>query len=78
LKIGRYTHIELPGKRCINALHGLCCSSIIGKNGYCNIHNQNGESLSKRDGTGVWDTETKYVKAMENAPGLLMEVLMHI
>ncbi|MCK5443621.1 MAG: hypothetical protein KAJ23_17180 [Maribacter sp.] len=51
---------------------------LLEKNGYCNIHNQNGESLSKRDGMGVWETETISVKATENAHVLLMEVPMSI
>lgn len=36
----------------------------------------NGESLSKRDGIGVWNTASVTVKAEENARVLLMEVPM--
>ncbi len=36
----------------------------------------NGEKLSKRDGIGIWDTESITVKASENARVLLMEVPM--
>lgn len=36
----------------------------------------NGEKLSKRDGMGVWDTDSISVKASENARVLLMEVPM--
>ena len=35
-----------------------------------------GEKLSKRDGMGIWDTESINVKATENARVLLMEVPM--
>ncbi|MFD1613578.1 pirin family protein [Gelatiniphilus marinus] len=35
-----------------------------------------GEKLSKRDGIGIWDTESISVKATENARVLLMEVPM--
>lgn len=38
----------------------------------------NGEKLSKRDGMGVWDTNSFTVKATENARVLLMEVPMTI
>jgi redox-sensitive bicupin YhaK (pirin superfamily) len=38
----------------------------------------NGESLSKRDGMGVWDTDSITVKATENARVLLMEVPMSL
>ena len=46
---------------------------LLEKIGYRNIHNQNGESLPKRDGMGIWDTETISVKATENARVLSME-----
>jgi hypothetical protein len=36
----------------------------------------NGESLSKRDGMGVWDTDSITVVAIQNARMLLMEVPM--
>ncbi len=36
----------------------------------------NGEKLSKRDGMGIWDTDSITVKASENARVLLMEVPM--
>ena len=36
----------------------------------------NGEELDKRDGMGIWDTDTINVKASENARVLLMEVPM--
>ena len=36
----------------------------------------NGETLSKRDGMGVWDAESIHVKATKNARVLLMEVPM--
>ncbi len=36
----------------------------------------NGEKLSKRDGIGIWDTDSITVKASENARVLLMEVPM--
>lgn len=38
----------------------------------------NGEKLSKRDGMGVWDTDSFTVKATEDARVLLMEVPMNI
>jgi redox-sensitive bicupin YhaK (pirin superfamily) len=38
----------------------------------------NGESLSKRDGMGIWDTDTIKVKATENARVLLMDVPMNL
>lgn len=38
----------------------------------------NGEKLSKRDGMGIWDTETINVKATENARVLLMDIPMTI
>ncbi|MDX1277391.1 pirin family protein [Oceanihabitans sediminis] len=37
-----------------------------------------GEKLSRRDGMGIWDTESIDVKASENARVLLMEVPMSI
>lgn len=36
----------------------------------------NNEKLSKRDGMGIWNTDTIHVKATENARVLLMEVSM--
>ncbi len=38
----------------------------------------NGESLSKRDGIGIWDTESISIKATDNARVLLMEVPMSL
>lgn len=38
----------------------------------------NNEKLAKRDGMGIWDTESITVKASENARVLLMEVPMSI
>ena len=38
----------------------------------------NGESLSKRDGMGIWNIDKIEVKALENAKILLMEVPMNI
>lgn len=38
----------------------------------------NGEQLSKRDGMGIWDTESINVTARENARILLMEVPMSL
>lgn len=38
----------------------------------------NGENLSKRDGMGIWDTESITVNATENARVLLMEVPMKL
>lgn len=38
----------------------------------------NNEKLSKRDGMGVWDTDSIKVKASENARVLLMEIPMSI
>lgn len=38
----------------------------------------NGVNLSKRDGMGIWDTNTFHVKATENARVLLMEVPMSL
>ncbi|WP_394368926.1 pirin family protein [Gelidibacter pelagius] len=38
----------------------------------------NGEKLSKRDGMGVWDTDSFTVKATEDARVLLMEVPMQM
>lgn len=38
----------------------------------------NGEKLSKRDGMGVWDTDSFTIKATEDARVLLMEVPMNI
>ena len=36
----------------------------------------NGEKLSKKDGMGIWDTDSIYVQATENTRILLMEVPM--
>ncbi len=36
----------------------------------------NGEKLSKRDGMGIWDTESFNVKATDDARVLLMDVPM--
>lgn len=36
----------------------------------------NGEKLSKRDGMGIWNTDSFHVEALENAHILLMEVPM--
>ena len=38
----------------------------------------NNENLSKRDGMGIWDTDSIKVKASQNARVLLMEVPMNI
>lgn len=38
----------------------------------------NGEKLSKRDGMGIWDTDSFHVEASENARVLLMEVPMSL
>lgn len=38
----------------------------------------NGVKLSKRDGMGIWDTDSFHVKATENARVLLMEVPMRL
>ena len=38
----------------------------------------NGEQLNKRDGIGIWNTDTVTVKATENARVLLMDVPMHL
>lgn len=38
----------------------------------------NGEKLSKRDGMGIWDTDSFQVEASENARVLLMEVPMSL
>lgn len=38
----------------------------------------NGETLSRRDGMGVWETDSLSVKAIENARVLLMDVPMSI
>lgn len=38
----------------------------------------NGEKLHKRDGMGIWDTDTISMKASENARVLLMEVPMAV
>ncbi len=38
----------------------------------------NGEELSKRDGFGIWDTESFEVEATEDARILLMDVPMHL
>jgi len=38
----------------------------------------NNEKLSKRDGMGIWDTDSVKVKATENARVLLMEVPMNL
>jgi redox-sensitive bicupin YhaK (pirin superfamily) len=38
----------------------------------------NSEQLSKRDGMGIWDTETIHVKATDNTRVLLMDVPMNL
>jgi len=38
----------------------------------------NGEQLNKRDGIGIWNTDTVNLKATENARVLLMDVPMHL